>query len=625
MKSPSGTWLRHTFALQPVIRDRGLPIRAAVGMVLPLLIGLAYGHLVDGAVAALGAYGALVDDSSAPYRLRALCLIVPQGAGAVGLVLGSLAAGNHVAGVALAAGIALVSGLLSRFGRVSSLASLALLLDSVMGLTLPTIGAWWAIPVLFFVGGLPFMAMALLGWLWPARRVEQAAVAVADAYRAVARLLNSGSDSGKDPDSGGWRQARLATTQAMNHAYETLLVRRLRSPGAHSATAQLVHRLRALTLVIAAAPSLRTRPTRLPPDYADSLKTLADAIKSGRPVAMPPSLTAPNGTTQQALHTALVAVLRPAPDPVQVMTGAAFEAQSRLWPRLRSTCAELFGTAAAWHHALRLAACLGVAEVVASAVPLPRAAWIVLTVALVVYPDLGTVPARTALRMLGTVVGAILSWGALALFNDGACIAVIGLFAVLRQTYGLRGYFLQTLFLTPIMLLDFNLISSAGATLASARVLDTLIGCVVAVTIGYVIWPERWKDRLPNRLADLYDLIVSYAELERSSPREVQLLAEIRRRIYRQLAALYSELQRARTDPRRLPRVDDWHDLLAEAEDAIDLIGGMAAGRAHNMSSHRSGIDPVISQLRSQAQAIRARRLPDRGSRPDLLSGSPDP
>lgn len=148
-------WLRHALRVRAVPVDRSLVVRGVLGMLVPLALGQLAGRPDLGAAAGLGAYGAAVDDGSAPWRTRALTLLLPQLGGAIGLALGRATDGRAWAQILLVAVVALLSGLLSTLGRVSDMAALVLLLATAMGLGLPTGPPWWQVPLLFLLGGSP--------------------------------------------------------------------------------------------------------------------------------------------------------------------------------------------------------------------------------------------------------------------------------------------------------------------------------------------------------------------------------------------------------------------------------------------------------------------------------------
>ena len=58
-----------------------------------------------------------------------------------------------------------------------------------------------------------------------------------------------------------------------------------------------------------------------------------------------------------------------------------------------------------WIYTIRLMVSIGVAAVVSEVIPLQRSYWVVLTVAIVLKPDFGSVFARAVQRGVGTIIG----------------------------------------------------------------------------------------------------------------------------------------------------------------------------------------------------------------------------
>lgn len=596
---PAPEWLRHTVRVRAVPVDRSLVARGALGMLVPLAAGMAAGRPDLGAAAGLGAYGAAVDDSSAPWRTRALTLLLPQLGGAVGLALGRAAEGHAWAQILLVAVVALVSGLLSGIGRVSDMAALVLLLATAMGLGLPTGPPWWQVPLLFLLGGLPLMLLSVGGELLRPGHGERRAVA--GAVRAVADLL--------DATDGTWTERRRAVTAAMDAAHDAVLARRLSLPRPGSAQARLAGCLDRLVGVIAAAPGRGAvsasgdgdgggagdgagpggggpavgAPARAA-EYAAAVRRVADAVEAGAdaagdagaappPVPLPPVPAAPGA---RALHAAVEQLAAPHPE-----AGAgAGDGGLRRVPvpapvgrRVGGALAGLLRDPAARRCALRLAGCMAAAQAVASVSGLPRSGWLVLTVALVVRPGLGTVPGRLVLRALGTTAGVLIGLGAQALLPPGWWrIAALVVLTGLLQAYGRRTYALQTLLLTPVMLLLADPLGQAGAAVPAARLVDTLIGCALAFVLGHLLWPEDTRARIPHRLAGLREAVAEYAESGGEPPHA------LRRRIHHELAGVRAELERLRTDPRHREALPGWWEELARAEAAMARVAGERSG-----------------------------------------------
>ncbi|MFI9081765.1 FUSC family protein [Streptomyces sioyaensis] len=572
-------WLRHTLAIRPGPVDWPLVTRGGIGMLVPLSVGLATGHPVEGAAAGLGAYGAALDDTSGAYRLRAATLLLPQLGGAIGLSLGRLTGGLPWAAVVLMTAVALVSGFVSSIGRLSSMTGLVLLLASAMGLGMPTDGPWWRMPSLFFLGGIPLMAMSLASW--PVHRHRHELRAVADAYRATAALLEA--------EPADRPAARRLVTSAVDLAHELLRVRRLRTDRTSGTLAAATRRLDALIPVLAAIPDPDHHP--LPSQYADTLRTLAVPRPGSRPL---PALPPPSDPAEKVLHQAVTRAARPDPGlPQGQVTPTTDQPPNPLTSALR--------TRTTWYNAARLAACIAVAQSVAALTALPRAPWIVLTVALVIQPGLGSVPARVTLRVLGTSAGVLVAY--LALLTLGATwptVLAVSTLTALMQAVGRRNYALQTLCLTPIMLLLADQMGHQGAPLPGARILDTLIGAAIALTVGYLLWPESRSAHLCAQLADLYDHLADSTEHALAPAGDPARLNALRREANRRILALHTTLDRDLTDPRHHAAVQRHLPDLIEAEHTAQRL---TASAAHTRTPAETAT--LASSLRTKATALR--------------------
>ncbi|WP_327302189.1 FUSC family protein [Streptomyces sp. NBC_01298] len=586
-------WLRHTVRVRAVPVDRALVARGAVGMLLPLALGQAAGRPDLGAAAALGAYGAVADDSSAPWRTRALTLLLPQLGGAIGLALGRLTGGEAWAQILLVALVALVSGLMSTVGRISDMTALVLLLATAMGLGLPTTPPWWQVPLLFLLGGIPLMLLSLADALRHPGRAERRAVV--GAVRSVADLLEA--------TEGTWTERRHRVTEAMDAAYDTVIVRRLSAPRPGTTAARLAGRLESLVEVIAAAPAMKA-----PAEYPDVVRQVAAAVEAdagAASIALPP---VPKVPALRALHAAVTALAQPDREAAAGQT-SLLPSRPTLRRRLGDALAARIGDPVARRYALRLTACLATAQAVASFSGLPHSGWLVLTVALVVRPGLGTVPARLVTRAVGTIAGVLIGLAVIALCPAGWWrIAATVVLTGLLQAYARRNYALQTLFLTPVMLLLADPLGQAGSTVPQARLLDTVIGCAVAFVVGYLLWPEDSRARVDHRLANAHETIAAYADaLEHD--RDAGTLHTMRRRIHGDLAAVRNELVRLRTDPRHHHTLRARQDELAYADAAITRLTSLAATSHHGTPPAAQEMTRDLSaELRRRAERLREHR-----------------
>ena len=147
--------------------------------------------------------------------------------------------------------------------------------------------------------------------------------------------------------------------------------------------------------------------------------------------------------------------------------------------------------------------CTGVAAVFSEVLPIQRSYWVVLTVAIILKPDYGSVFSRAVQRGAGTIIGAVLGAVIIALVPYGPWLLVpFGVLAALLPYGKSRSFGLTATFLTPFVVLLIDLLSPGGWRLAEERLIDTLIGCAIVLLIGYAPWPSAWYAHLPRQFAD---------------------------------------------------------------------------------------------------------------------------
>jgi Fusaric acid resistance protein-like len=166
--------------------------------------------------------------------------------------------------------------------------------------------------------------------------------------------------------------------------------------------------------------------------------------------------------------------------------------------RLRAA-AKVSTNRAARMAGLRLALCMSVATAASCALhEESHAFWLPLTVAVAVRPEYASVCARTINRAAGTAVGSVLAAGLIVALGSGwpmAIAAALSLgFAVLA---GPKLYGLGVVGITCSALLSCS-IGVADPSNPAIRLLDTALGCAIALLFGYLIWPERTTDQLSD-------------------------------------------------------------------------------------------------------------------------------
>lgn len=242
-----------------------------------------------------------------------------------------------------------------------------------------------------------------------------------------------------------------------------------------------------------------------------------------------------------------------------------------------------------FRHAVRLAAGMLGGYLLMLALHPTHGYWILLTTLFVCQPSYGTTRRRLVQRVVGTTAGLIAGWAMLQLLPGGdwrlpVLVATgAGFFA-----FRFRRYAVATAVITLFVLLCFDRVG-AGYDAIGPRLLDTLLGAIVAAVAIRFVLPD-WRVR---RLDDVVaDALLAYA---------------------RYLTAIAAQYRTGKADdlPYRIARRDahaaqaavagNVNELLAEpghprdrGERALRLLTALQAGLAHlsTLGSHRQALAP---------------------------------
>jgi uncharacterized membrane protein YccC len=584
-------------------------IRAAVALCGPLALGLAIGRREFGVLAALGGLLVVVVDRGGPYPVRARRLaVVAVLGGAAGLVIGGLIYGRGWITVAALVAVAGVSALLTVVNSTASAVGFQLLIYVTLGTgPLGTVRPWWEPPGLLLAGAAWAILLLVPAWLLAPLAAEQRSTA--SVYRSIAAMLGAiGTDH--------VHAERQRAVSALNAAWDDLLARRARSEGRDANQLRLAALLGQTHPVAEAATTLAMEGNRPPPAVTDTIDAIADAIQYSTPAPDLPAHPA-ESPGARALRDALRGVL-------DVLSGRKPPAPPRLSPRPRprdrldDVIGEIIGGRLTGLFALRLMISVGAAAVISEALPVQRSYWVVLTVALVLRPDFGSVFARGVQRGAGTVVGAVVGAAILALVPYGPLLLIPCAVLAPLLPYGRsRNFGLFSVFQTPLVVVLVDLLAHAGWTLAEDRLIDTLLGCGIALLVGYAPWPMSWHAHLPGQFAAAVDSVGLYAQ--RALPGSSPGRSRLRRQTHRALSDLTAEFQRTLAEPPSVSRrAAVWWPALVGLESVMDNVTATAV-RADLGEGRPSpaGVHQVSAALAELARAARTGDRPAAAPLPD--------
>ena len=593
-------------------------LRAGIAICVPMAAGIASGQRALGLLIAIGGLLGIVVDNGGAYatRLRRVGSAAVFG-GAAGLTIGSLIHGRGWIAVIALVVVAGASALLSAISDIGSVTGLQLLVYSSLGLgPIGALRPWWHTALGVVLGTVWALLLTVPGWLLSPRAAEQRSVAAV--YHALAAQLRA-------IGTPGFAAARRVGTAAMNTAYDTVLTARSTAGGRNEQMRRLVAMLNQANLLAEAASALGLESSRPAAAIPDAIDRAADAIAAGTaPPPIPPVPGQSPGTEELRDSLAGLArvtsrnwsppTARPAPGP------SLPDRLGALADRLTSPLTRRF--------TVRLMVCVGVAGVVSEVLPLQRSYWVVLTVAVVLKPDFGSVFARAVQRGIGTVTGAVLGAVIITAIPYGAWLLIpFGLLAALLPYGRSRNYGLMAVFLTPLVVVLIDLLAPGGWRLAEDRLVDTLIGCAIVLLVGYAPWPGSWQAHLPGKFADAISGVSRYLHVALASPPGERAQApggdagarvpdagtlpnriRLRRQARRSLSDLRAEFERTMSEPRAISRqATAWWPALVGLDEVMDAVTATAVAIEHGAPAPSAGaVAQLAAALDSVATAVRA-------------------
>ncbi len=618
-------WLVQVVAQKPNPVPWPDMVRAACSIGVPLAVGLAAGLGPATGFAAMGSLVGAFGDAGGRFSARFTRAGFGIVAGAIGLLAGRLLLTHGpLLAVPVVGLFAVLSALVSSISAPLSFAGLQLLLYLAIASGPAQLEPPLLLLGLFASGAAWSVLLSLVQSVVLPSRDEpgRALVAVLDDLIALLRALDErAAPPGLLEKVLPWRHpapppdpaldaGRSLLSAAIGRAYDAVATARAHSSGRRSDLRRINAMLAAATRLAAVAiDTARTHPEQVVAAIPD-IVALRDRIAAGewRAPRRPVTSTSP---VMRALDQLDRAGESPATAAIPTV-------------RRRRPLGELLTGSRTWLFAARLAITLMVAEVAQQLLPIAHPYWVLLTAAVVLKPDLGSVFARGVQRTVGTMIGVVLGAGVLAVVPAGPLLLIPAtLFAFLFPFGASRNYGMLAVFVSPLVLLLTDLGGTGTAGVAASRLLDTAIGAAVVLLVGYLPWPTTWRTDLERDVAAAADALAGYAEAGFTG--DPVTVVPARRRAFRAVADARAELQSALAEPtRRARQASAWYPLVSQLDRVADSLRDASIIESR-VTAEPIGDAPrqVAAALRELAGAIRHGRtpaalpLPDRGALAD--------
>jgi len=142
-----------------------------------------------------------------------------------------------------------------------------------------------------------------------------------------------------------------------------------------------------------------------------------------------------------------------------------------------------------WQYTLRITACLLAGQGFELVWPHHHGYWVIVTIIIVVQRDLQRALKRAWERTMGTILGVLLiSLLLLASSSMWSTVIAITILAAARPILMQTNYIAYATVQTPLILLLLDFGRALSWTIVADRLVATLAGCAIAMTIGYLGW-----------------------------------------------------------------------------------------------------------------------------------------
>ncbi len=574
-------WLRQLTQLQPAQWSWSRSIRAMIGLVLPLVIGSLTNQLGIAMWLAMGTLMQVAGERDNPYPVLFHRVLITAPLAALGLLLGYLSILPWEFITLIMAALAFLSAILSSYNSALSIGTMQMLLMATVALGNPHIDEYWHLALLSVLGAAFYLLLLAIEAKFSRHRPED--TAVVNILRSLSQLAQH---RGQAQPTG---QDEAAISNGLNTLYTLMLQTRSTSPSRNVNSEYLAALVQRFDSVFACLEGLSETADLLAAAHVLQ-QTATDYDQKTKQAPQLPVFQSKEAQSLAHELTALFDALwknRYALFKNTMVVGTKKQVKS--WSVLLG---ELNPGKEVLLSASALALCMCLAYGLRWLDDVSHWYWAPLTVVLVMKPDMGSIFSRSILRSLGTSFGAIIGGIVLYFAHPGALfIALVGVLGAILPWAAQRSYAVMSAVITPliIILIDYISPEKAGINYALLRFEYTVLGGVIALLFGYLIWPKNNHAKFSKSFHGIRSGLASYLRAVLQGVGQAGFegqVAKERRNVYGQLANVRMALQRQLSDPPPAGQEAlSWYPLISSASRLANSITTYSIAHSASLST----------------------------------------
>ncbi|MXV50689.1 FUSC family protein [Pedobacter sp. HMF7647] len=211
---------------------------------------------------------------------------------------------------------------------------------------------------------------------------------------------------------------------------------------------------------------------------------------------------------------------------------------------------------ATFRHSLRVGIVATAGFTIANLFPLGHHSyWILLTVLVIIKPGFSLTKQRNFERLVGTLVGGLAGAAIIFFVHDSTVrFALLLICMLMAYSFQRLNYIVSVFFMTPYILLMFSFVGLGNITIASERILDTVIGCAISFASSYLVFPAweytQIRTYMEKTLVSNYHYMIQVGNLLMGKEVGITEFKLARKDVYVDTANLASAFQRMLSEPK---------------------------------------------------------------------------